>query len=176
MEPYTRTAHTLAAAAMIGSTVHPWDIGANVAELQELLVAHGFSKVRVDGNFGYVTEAAVKAFQRQHQLRVDGCVGPKTWVALKTTVQAGSRLLRRGHTGADVAELQGLLHINGYAIERTGIFCPATQRCITAFQQQHKLRNDGVVDAVTWTILRGQPLTEPRRQQRRWFWDTRQWW
>lgn len=175
MEPYRQTAHTIAA-AMTGSTVHPWDIGASVAELQDLLVAHGFSKVRVDGNFGYVTEAAVKAFQRQHELRVDGCVGPKTWIALKTTVQPGSRLLRLGHTGADVAELQGLLHINGYAIERNGIFCPATQTCIAAFQQQHKLRTDGIVDAVTWSMLRGRPLTEARPQQRRWFWNTRQWW
>lgn len=176
MEPYTSTTETIASTALLGATLHPWDMGTGVAELQELLVAHGFSKVRVDGNFGYVTEAAVKAFQRQHGLRIDGCVGQKTWTALKTTIQPGSRLLRQGHTGADVAVLQSLLHINGHAIKRSGIFCTTTQACITAFQQQHKLRNDGVVDAVTWAILRGQPLKNTRSQQRRWFWDNRKWW
>lgn len=176
MEPHVWTAHTIDNAAIIGSTLHPWDMGVAVAELQELLVAHGFSKVRVDGNFGYVTEAAVKALQRQHGLRIDGCVGPKTWIVLKMTLQPGSRLLRQGHTGADVAELQGLLRINGYTLDRNGVFCSATQACINAFQHQHKLRDNGVVDAVSWALLRGRPLSSTRRKQRRWFWDHRRWW
>ena len=176
MEPHVWTERTIANPAMVGSTLHPWDTGIGVAELQELLVAHGFSKVRVDGNFGYITEAAVKALQRQHGLRIDGCVGPQTWFVLKTTLKPGSRLLRRGQTGADVAELQGLLQINGYGIDRNGIFCPMTQACITAFQQEHKLRDDGVVDATTWALLRGRPLSQPCKKQRRWLWDQRQWW
>lgn len=175
MDPHAWTAQTIASAAIVGSTLHPWDTGVRVAELQELLVAHGCSKVRIDGNFGYITEAAVKALQRQHGLRIDGCVGPKTWTVLKTTLQPGSRLLRQGHTGADVAELQGLLRINGYTLDHNGIFCPTTQTCITAFQQQHKLRDDGMVDAATWDILRERPLTETCRK-RRWFWHHRQWW
>jgi peptidoglycan hydrolase-like protein with peptidoglycan-binding domain len=36
------------------------------------------------GNFGPVTEAAVRAFQRDHNLVPDGIVGPKTWAALDT--------------------------------------------------------------------------------------------
>lgn len=176
MEPRTWAEKTSTSAAVIGPTLHPWTISPAVAELQELLIAHGFSKLRVDGNFGYLTEAAVKTFQRQHGLRIDSCVGPKTWAALKTAIQPGSRLLKRGHTGADVAELQGLLRVNGYDVDRNGIFCPATQTCITDFQHQHKLRDDGVVDAITWTILRGRPLTGARQKQRRWFWDNRKWW
>ncbi|WP_245939918.1 peptidoglycan-binding domain-containing protein [Stenomitos frigidus] len=176
MEPHLWAAHTGISAALIGPTVRPWDISPAVAELQELLIAHGFSKLRVDGNFGYLTEAAVKTLQRQHGLRIDGCVGPRTWTVLKTAIQPGSRLLRRGHTGADVAELQGLLRVNGYAIDRSGIFCPQTQVYTIDFQQQHKLRTDGVVDAFTWALLRGRPLAEPCRKQRRWFWDNRKWW
>lgn len=50
--------------------------GESVEELQRLL------GVGVDGAFGPVTEAAVKAFQRANGLTVDGLVGPATWRAL----------------------------------------------------------------------------------------------
>lgn len=52
-----------------------------VARLQSLLNKNGYSLVE-DGDFGSKTEEAVKAFQKQHNLEVDGIVGNKTWVAL----------------------------------------------------------------------------------------------
>lgn len=36
----------------------------------------------VDGDFGPLTEAKVKFFQKTHGLPVDGIVGPKTWVVI----------------------------------------------------------------------------------------------
>ncbi|HEX8532515.1 MAG TPA: N-acetylmuramoyl-L-alanine amidase [Cytophagales bacterium] len=38
--------------------------------------------IAIDGDFGPKTEAAVRAFQRGHDLVPDGIVGPKTWKAL----------------------------------------------------------------------------------------------
>lgn len=39
-------------------------------------------RVNADGTFGPNTEAAVRLFQRDHNLVADGIVGPKTWIAL----------------------------------------------------------------------------------------------
>ncbi|MEH1834403.1 MAG: peptidoglycan-binding domain-containing protein [Nostoc sp.] len=55
--------------------------GVAVRALQQLLVANGYA-VKVDGIFGALTEIAVKAFQNQRNLRVDGIVGQRTWRAL----------------------------------------------------------------------------------------------
>ncbi|MEH1768979.1 MAG: peptidoglycan-binding domain-containing protein [Nostoc sp.] len=55
--------------------------GVAVRALQQLLVSNGYG-VRVDGIFGALTETAVKAFQNQRNLGVDGVVGQRTWGAL----------------------------------------------------------------------------------------------
>jgi hypothetical protein len=54
------------------------DSGSAVRRLQQRLAAAGFDPGGVDGKFGVHTEAAVKAFQRAHQLKVDGVVGEDT--------------------------------------------------------------------------------------------------
>lgn len=55
--------------------------GVAVRALQRLLLSNGYT-VRVDGIFGALTETAVKAFQNQRNLAVDGVVGQRTWRAL----------------------------------------------------------------------------------------------
>ncbi|OLP15569.1 hypothetical protein BST81_25515 [Leptolyngbya sp. 'hensonii'] len=155
--------------------LYPWDRGPAVAELQELLTAHGFRLV-VDGCFGSKTEAAVKSFQDQHGLRMDGVVGATTWTLLKQTVVVGSRKLQRGHTGADVRELQGLLQIYGLTVPRSGVFNRQTEEAVHAFQERQKLKADGIVDSITWTTLRqGQPLPQQPKQSG-WFINNRRWW
>ena len=55
--------------------------GADVRKLQKLLNARGLcpEPIKLDGVFGPTTLDAVKRFQRQAQLPVDGIVGGKTW-------------------------------------------------------------------------------------------------
>ncbi len=156
--------------------VHPWNTGKTVMILQEILNAHGF-RLRVDGDFGNLTEVAVRAFQRQRGLRCDGIVGAKTWAALKGTLQPGVRILKRGHSGSDVYELQGLLQVCGYSIHRSGIFEEETEQALIDFQRKHQLESDGRVKPTTWIVLRGKvaPLPTPP-QQSRWFIDVRKWW
>lgn len=52
--------------------------GVVVRVLQRLLVSNGYA-IEVDGFFGALTEAAVKAFQNQRNLARDGIVGQQTW-------------------------------------------------------------------------------------------------
>ncbi|BAY11882.1 peptidoglycan-binding domain-containing protein [Calothrix sp. NIES-2098] len=52
--------------------------GVVVRVLQRLLVSHGYG-LRIDGAFGPLTEAAVKAFQNRRNITVDGIVGQRTW-------------------------------------------------------------------------------------------------
>ncbi|MBD2204719.1 peptidoglycan-binding protein [Calothrix sp. FACHB-1219] len=52
--------------------------GISVRVLQKLLIANGYG-MRIDGIFGPLTEAAVKAFQNRRSLLVDGIVGQRTW-------------------------------------------------------------------------------------------------
>lgn len=137
-----------------GPDLYPWDISPAVAEAQELLNAHGF-QVPTNGDFDWRTETAVKFYQRRHGLRVDGIIGPQTWISLKTTVKPGARLLKDGDSGADVYELQGLLLINGHVLKRDGVFGAETQSAVMAFQERHHLRADGIVTPVTWAVLAG---------------------
>lgn len=58
--------------------------GEKVAILQQLLIDRGYKLPRygADGDFGAETEAAVKQFQKDHGLKVDGIAGEKTWASL----------------------------------------------------------------------------------------------
>lgn len=55
--------------------------GTSVRIMQRLLVSNGYG-IEIDGVFGPLTEAAIKAFQNQRSLSVDGVVGQKTWSEL----------------------------------------------------------------------------------------------
>lgn len=65
-------------------TLRKGDKGADVANLQRLLMQAGYAlpKYGADGDFGDECLSAVKAFQRNNKLTVDGIVGAKTWAAL----------------------------------------------------------------------------------------------
>jgi hypothetical protein len=61
---------------------NPYTIGLAVMDLQTALNRHG-AKLVVDGVFGRLTEAAVKAFQKSHLIPADGIVGILTWAKLQ---------------------------------------------------------------------------------------------
>ena len=57
--------------------------GSDVIRLQTALNALGYDCGTADGIFGAKTEAAVRNFQRDHSLTVDGVAGRMTWAAIE---------------------------------------------------------------------------------------------
>ena len=64
------------------------DRGDDVRALQVKLKELGYQVGHVDGRFGRLTRRAVVALQDEHDLKVDGIVGPRTMDVLETTAPA----------------------------------------------------------------------------------------
>ncbi len=130
---------------------------ANVAALQVALKAKGLYTGSVDGVRGPLTRSGVVSFQRRRRLAVDGVAGPQTRSALgrRGRPTLGSRMIRSGQRGWDVAALQYLLARRGYppgAID--GIFGPVTGLAVRNYQAALGLGADGLVGPVTLASLR----------------------
>jgi len=68
--------------AMAHASYRPGDRGEDIIHIQSRLSALGYEVGPLDGEYGSKTIAAVKAFQRDHGLTVDGIVGPETYRTL----------------------------------------------------------------------------------------------
>ncbi|GLY06795.1 peptidoglycan-binding protein [Actinoplanes sp. NBRC 101535] len=134
-----------------GHKAHP------VPSLQYHLRARGHTVV-VDGDFGPKTDTAVRAFQKQKNLVVDGIAGPRTWQALVTTV-------RRGDEGDAVRSAQEELQARNLSGDPSkapavdGDFGPQTEKAVRNWQQaihdvdEPAMLVDGIVGGQTWQSL-----------------------
>jgi len=71
-------------------TLRKGDSGPDVANMQKLLIAHGYilpptkaASDGADGIFGANTKALLMQFQKDHGIQADGVCGDQTWAALK---------------------------------------------------------------------------------------------
>jgi len=127
--------------------------GENVRTVQYLLRHHGFS-IGVDRIFGAQTQEAVRGFQRNRGLGVDGIVGNQTWPALIVLVRAGSR-------GDAVRAVQRQLNARTSSLAVDGVFGPQTALAVRGFQQANGLLVDGIVGPDTWYALVSTPTVGP---------------
>jgi peptidoglycan hydrolase-like protein with peptidoglycan-binding domain len=135
-----------------------------VAALQVGLRSHGLYQGAIDGIKGPATAKAIRRFQARARLEVDGVVGPQTRKALGRFARhrIGSRALRRGKTGWDVAALQFELAQHGFPSGPfDGILGPRSDAALRNFQESVGLTPDGVAGPATLRALRRAPSAIP---------------
>ncbi len=134
---------------------------------------------QTNGVFEATTRAAVRQFQSIFNLAVDGIVGRATWYKIKRIYNAVIKVselysegitisdidriystsLRRGSRGNEVKLIQYYLNFLSFfnnrlpSIDADGIFGPATENAVKAFQSEYGLTADGIVGRDTWNRL-----------------------
>jgi peptidoglycan hydrolase-like protein with peptidoglycan-binding domain len=135
----------------------PVAAGPKVAAVQVALKRLGLYNATVDGVRGPLTKSAIVSFQRHRGLAVDGVVGPRTRAAFgkRGRPAFGSRTMKRGDRGWDVAAMQYILARRGYppgAID--AVLGPMTDAALRNFQRAYGLSADGLAGPMTIRALR----------------------
>src|SRR5881398_3163451 len=140
----------LAAAVPAGASLNPQHAGLQVA-----LRAQGLYLGPIDAIIGPKTVAAVRAFQRVHNLKVTGIadLGTRRELGPLGTPLFGSRTLSRGKFGWDVAVLQFLLNKHGVRVPVNAYMDKPTVAGVRRYQRQMHLDPDGVAGPATFTAL-----------------------
>ncbi len=156
-------------------------IGTGVEVLQYYLNVIGYFNpalglLSIDGIFGPETEKAVRDFQQEYGLTVDGVMGRQTWRKLQEVYEgiiaglpAGYQgqkakvypgyYLTEGARGPDVTDLQTYLALIGRTytnipeIQVDGIYGPATTAAVRTFQEEFGIPVTGSVGPVTWNLI-----------------------
>jgi murein DD-endopeptidase MepM/ murein hydrolase activator NlpD len=137
-----------------------------VAALQVALRARGLYAATVDGVAGPLTREGVRRFQARRGLAVDGIAGPRTRAALgwRGRPRLGSRVIRAGHRGWDVAALQFLLARRGFPSGPfDGRLGPRGDTAMRRFQAWAGLGADGLAGPATIAAARRPPARSPLR-------------
>jgi murein DD-endopeptidase MepM/ murein hydrolase activator NlpD len=137
---------------------------ARVAALQVGLRSHGLYGGTIDGIAGPATLRAVRRLQVRARIAVDGVPGPQTRRALGRFGRhaLGSRPLRLGRIGWDVAALQFELAEHGFPSGPfDGLLGPRTAKALRRFQAWASLAPDGIAGRATLAALAAPPAMAP---------------
>ena len=153
------------------------DKGDQVADLQSRLHSLGLYSGSFTGTFDTATVSAVKNFQRQHSLSVDGVAGPKTLrllyllsatpaptqyvmpyvtpVPLPTPITAQNvTVLGLGSRGDQVIRLQNrLMELGYYTCVPDGVYDADEINAVREFQRKNGLSIDGIAGLYTQQVL-----------------------
>ncbi|RJQ32862.1 MAG: hypothetical protein C4562_02275 [Actinobacteria bacterium] len=124
--------------------------GYEVSDIQQRLNKLEYKILDADGYFGYKTEEAVKQFQQDRGLLIDGVVGEETWAELvEATYFIGDRTLYLStpfQSGDDIKTIQLWLRSLGFnpgPID--GTYGPKTEEAVKSFQFNYGIDEDGIV-------------------------------
>jgi peptidoglycan hydrolase-like protein with peptidoglycan-binding domain len=143
-------------------TIQSGSRGAAVLALQKRLVELKYYSSRLDGVYLEDDIQAVRSFQKNNNLTVDGKAGYQTqsvlYSATAVTGDVGTTTLsatvRYGDTGTNVTTLQNRLIELGYLTGTAdGKFGVATRTALVAFQKANNLVRDGVAGTTTQNTL-----------------------
>ena len=162
------------------------DSGSDVLKMQKALVTLGYNTGGTDGKFGPTTEKAVRQFQQDNGITVDGVAGNVTLTLLYKKTEGGStgssggstssgsggsssstgtkdyfggnyNTLKYGSKGDRVKLLQKALNDLGFSAGNAdGKFGTGTQRAVVAFQQANGLTADGLAGKKTLQKIESQ--------------------
>lgn len=143
--------------------------GGDVVELQEILMDLGYDlpKYKADGDFGNETLAAVKRFQKDNGLTVDGTIDSQDMAILiknqgfddatddKIEVNEFSTFptVRKNSKNNYVKQLQKSLNQLGSSLSVDGIYGTKTENAVRAFQKKVNIKVDGICGPNTWLAL-----------------------
>lgn len=142
-----------------GYTTLKWGAtGAEVKKLQQALKNRGFYSGKIDSTFGSGVYKAVKAFQKQYGLKVDGVAGPATQILLYGSTESSvntSTSLKKGSSGTAVRNLQYVLYELGYYDGKiNGEYGSTTADAVRAFQINNDITPvDGVAGSKTLKVI-----------------------
>jgi N-acetylmuramoyl-L-alanine amidase len=161
-QPYDRVEGSVTI-RQAGQPLRAGDRGSLVMRLRRHLTHLGLlaaDQAEVDQLFDADCDRAIRAFQQQRGLRIDGVVDRETFRALdEARWQLGDRVLsyavRHPYVGDDVAALQRRLIDMGFDGGRVdGIFGPGTEIALRDFQRNVGLPADGTCGPATFRALR----------------------
>lgn len=151
--------------------------GAGVIALQEQMNRLGYKgadgqplEVR-SGVFGPNTDHALRTFQADRGLTVDGAYGRDSREAVTAATRAAAspaELLREGSRGADVTALQqrlnalGVRDAAGRPLGEDGMFGERTREAVVGLQRAQSIRVDGIVGPETTGKLDALVRNAPR--------------
>ncbi len=140
------------------TTLRKGDKGTAVKQLQQALKNQGYYSGSIDSTYGSEVQSAVKAFQKQNGMKVDGVAGPATQIILYGATASSadtSTTLKKDSTGTAVRNLQYVLYELGYYDGSiTGHYGDLTADAVRAFQVNNDLATvDGVAGKETLTVL-----------------------
>ena len=129
---------------IIGSSLKKGSSGSAVKHLQQALIGLGYLGGVADGKFGGKTMEAVKDYQRDYGLSVDGSAGKNTLTSIKNTIVA----------------LQSDLSRKGYSTNGVdGIFGGGTKNAVKAYQRAVGVSATGIAGSSTMKKLYGYALS-----------------